>query len=601
MEENILKKQKLTSLWNSNEELYTILKNSKNLEETRRKIYDYLNGEEKDIFYNTKNKHRLENINSRKCINILRNIISPFNEKRTQESALRDLRNLARSENGRFLRKISLGFIQEFIYLFKGIKGESGLYSFSGGDDFLSKKGQESANIRSEHLDRLAEYANYFMDRYPAGLDPKIKSKRERNKQRIMSFFDATEDDWRDWRWQLKNVIRNAETLKKLINLTQKETKAIELAEKSGMPFGITPYYVSLMDKASHRRYDHAVRAQVIPPYEYVKLYSEHKRSFKITADFMAERDTSPVKLVTRRYPEIAILKPYNTCFQICVYCQRNWEITDVLDVKAKPGKKQIEKAIQWFENHMEVIEILITGGDPFVLRNKDLIYLLDRISGIKHIQRIRFGTRAPVVLPFRFTEEVMEILASYHVPGKREIIVVTHIEHPYEVTDDLVAAVKRIKRKGISVYNQMVFTIENSRKFEAAALRRLLRVVGIDPYYTFVTKSKKEISRYKVPLARVLQERKEEARIMGGMARTDEAVYNIPRIGKNHVTSWQHHEVVMINPKGERYYEFHPWEKYISPVNTYIDKDVPIYEFLQELKERGENLSDYKTIWYYY
>ena len=146
-----------------------------------------------------------------------------------------------------------------------------------------------------------------------------------------------------------------------------------------------------------------------------------------------------------------------------------------------------------------------------------------------------------------------------------------------------------------------MVFTIENSRKFEAATLRRLLRIIGIDPYYTFVTKGKKEINKYRVPVARILQERKEEARLMGGMARTDVAVYNIPKLGKNYIANWQHHDVIMISSKGERYYEFHPWEKYITPVDTFIDKDIPIYEFLMDLKERGENINDYKTIWYYY
>jgi len=597
----VLKKQKLNTLWNTNRKIFKILKKARTLEKARENLFDYLNSAEKEVLFKQNGHHPLENINTKQCIEIFKNIISPLNEKKAGESSLSYLYNLAHTGNGRHIRKVSMGFLKEFVHLFKGVKGESGIYSKDESPEFLSKKGIESARLRSDSLDSLAREANQFIKKYRSGLDPAVKKRRERNKERIMSYFRIAEDDWVDWRWQLKNIIKDAVTLRKLISITSEESEAVELAAEANMPFGITPYYLSLMDEASHRKYDHAIRAQVIPPYDYVKLYSEHKKSFKVTADFMGERDTSPVRLVTRRYPEIAILKPYNSCFQICVYCQRNWEIMEIMDEKAKPTKKLIDRALEWFENHPEIIEILVTGGDPFVLRNNDLIYLLERITRIKHIQRIRFGSRAPVVLPFRFTAELLEILEAHHIPGKREIIIVTHIEHPYEVTEDLVSAVKRIKKKGISVYNQMVFTIENSRKFEAAALRRLLRVTGIDPYYTFVTKSKKEISKYKVPLARVLQERKEEARIMGGMARTDEAVYNIPRLGKNHVTSLQHHDLIMISAKGERIYEFHPWEKYITPVEPFIDKDVSISEFLNELKLRGENPNDYKSIWYYY
>ena len=153
----------------------------------------------------------------------------------------------------------------------------------------------------------------------------------------------------------------------------------------------------------------------------------------------------------------------------------------------------------------------------------------------------------------------------------------------------------------GVSVYNQQVFTFENSRRFETVALRRALRLIGVDPYYTFITKGKEETDYYRVPIARILQERKEEARLFPGLDRTDEPVFNVPRLGKNHLRSWQDHRLIMILPDGRRVYEFHPWEKYITPIPPYNYTDVSIYAYLKRLDEIGEDLSEYSSIWYYY
>jgi len=192
-------------------------------------------------------------------------------------------------------------------------------------------------------------------------------------------------------------------------------------------------------------------------------------------------------------------------------------------------------------------------------------------------------------------------MITEYHIPGKVEICFVTHFEHPYEVTPEAMQAVEKLKNIGIGVYNQEVFTVENSRRFESAALRETLCQIGVDPYYNFNAKGKEETKNYRVPIARILQERKEEARLLPGMSRTDEPVFNVPRLGKNHLRAWQDHRVVMIMPDGRRVYEFHPWEKYLTPIPPYNHYDVPIYDYLKKMKKRGENIEDYKTIWYYY
>ncbi len=328
-----------------------------------------------------------------------------------------------------------------------------------------------------------------------------------------------------------------------------------------------------------------------------LKNKDDHSHSL----DFMLEHDTSPIELVTRRYPRIVILKPYNTCSQICVYCQRNWEIEDALCPEAEASQEKLEQAIKWIADHPMISEVLVTGGDPLVMEDGRIDNVLSKLSRIGHIERIRIGSRTPVVLPQRITEGLMDIIARYHQPGLREVAIVTHFEHPYEITEESMEAVQKFRMKGMSVYNQAVFTVENSRRFELVALRRALRLVGVDPYYTFNTKGKEETRNYRVPLARLQQEVKEEARLFPGLVRTDEPVYNVPRLGKNYVRAEQHHTLLTIMPDGSRVYEFHPWEKKLALVDTYIDSDVPIYDYLQELKRRGENIEDYRTIYYYF
>jgi len=317
--------------------------------------------------------------------------------------------------------------------------------------------------------------------------------------------------------------------------------------------------------------------------------------------DFMMERDTSPIEGITRRYPSIVILKPILTCPQICVYCQRNWEIEDVYSPGAALSKTKLDEAIQWIADTPEVSEVLITGGDPLLLPNGTIENMLFRLSRIKTVERIRIGTRTPVTLPQRITDTLVRDINHFHNPGEREVIIVTHFEHPYEITPQAMEAVQKFRRYGIDVYNQLVYTFYNSRRFEAVLLRHKLRLIGVTPYYTFNAKGKEETDDYRVPIARLLQEQKEEARLLPGSVRTDETVFNVPRLGKNYLRAWQHHDVISILPDGCRVYEFHPWEKKLGLVDTYVHIDVSIYDYLKRLKAAGEDPAQYKTIWYYY
>jgi len=319
----------------------------------------------------------------------------------------------------------------------------------------------------------------------------------------MLDHLGGTLKQWHDWRWHLQHIVRNVDRLAELVNLSEMERQAVASAGKRKVPFGVTPYYLSLMDPDPTGR-DRAIRAQVLPPPDYVEKISLARARHDESLDFMLEKDTSPCDLITRRYPAICIFKPFNTCPQICVYCQRNWEIDDAMAPGALASEEQIDAAIDWIRSRPAIKEVLITGGDPLALDDRTLESIISRVAAVSTVERLRIGTRTPVTMPMRITPALAEMIGSFRLPGRREVAVVTHVQHVYEITPDVVTAIDNFHQQGIPIYNQMVYTFFASRRFESVALRRLLRLVGIDPYYTFNTKGKEETDAYRVPIARL-------------------------------------------------------------------------------------------------
>ena len=594
----------LAQLRATDHDLCRILARSGDLESARDAIYAHLANVERRLFDVKADLHELERATVREALRAFRSIIGPVNEESTGTSTLDTLWKVLSGRFGELAEPVSEGFMEEILHLFLALAGRSGIYEEEQDGLsrlFLEMRGREAALVRTEALDEIALRVKEYSDRYPSGLDEGVIERRAGNRDRILEYMKAGPEQWEDWDWHVQNVVKDPQVLSDLVELTAEQQGAVERAVENRIPFGVTPYYLSLMDRELASGDDHAVRAQVIPPPEYVDMLAAHKNDREFALDFMGEHDTSHVDLVTRRYPVICILKPYNTCSQVCVYCQRNWEIDECLAPEAKAPDRVIEEALAWLDEHPGVGEVLVTGGDPAVMSDQAIDKLLGSLANKPQLYRIRLGTRTPVVLPHRWTPELMEILARYHEPGRREVCVVTHFAHAYEITPESMRAVQAIRKTGIGVYNQQVFTMENARRFESTRLRRLLRSIGVDPYYTFNMKGKEETRKYMVPIARLLQERKEEARLLPGMDRTDEPVFNVPRLGKNHLRAWQDHRLIMIRPDGSRVYEFHAWEKHLSLVPPYIYTDVPIADFLREMEARGESPEEYRTIWYYY
>lgn len=590
--------------WDSSVEIYTLLKESNTVEEAREKLIHQLEALDWSYRRDVVRIRSWDYIVLKEAVRCFKNIISPRNERLAEFSALEHLWAAATDGDS----EVSHAFIEEFTHLFKAIKGHMDIYpsSLMGGieyPDFEKYKGREAGVKRSDFLDIMGQQMDDFLARYPNGLNQEIIKKRMENKKRILEFFDAKNEDWEDWHWQFKHVFKDAkdlENIKKIIKLADEEEKGIKLAVENGIPFGVTPHYLHLMDLEPNGN-DYGVRRQVFPPFDYIENMIAHNEDRETAFDFMREHDTSPIGLVTRRYPKVAILKPYDSCPQICVYCQRNWEITSPLMESAEAPKQRLDEALNWFSEHDQMMDVLVTGGDPLVLNDDKIDYIIRRLSEFPHIKNIRIATRIPITVPQRVTEELCEIFGNYYEVGKQTLCMVTHFSHPYEVTFETAKAIQRVRKQGMHVYNQQVYSFASSRRFETVALRIAMKQIGVDPYYNFNMKGKSEIEEYAVPVARILQERKEEARLLPGVFRSDEPVFNVPFLGKNHLRAWQDHELISILPDGRRIYSFHPWEKNINKVKPFLYVDVPIKGYLEKLEKRGEKPEDYKSIWYYY
>ena len=586
-------------MWGADPTIKRILVESDSISDARNQFFNYLADLERHYFNvysdrNLKDLHICERNNAKECIRVLKNIIRTENEVLTGFSALNSLREIAIGALETLPQPVP-GFLLEFIALFKGINGKSGI-----ADEVLSLPENHlmASQARSRKLNAYAEKLDLSVKIIPKGTDALLVNDHEKVKRKILLHFGASEEDWTKDQWQMQHIISDVQTLKALVELSADELEGLESAHENRIPFQITPYYLSLFNSSGPSPADLAIRAQVLPGKGYCELVASN-RQLNVDMDFMGEKSTSPVPGITRRYPQIVILKPIDTCPQLCVYCQRNWEMKSIQD--GGVSSRIVDNAIRWIRDNQHITEVLITGGDPLMLPDQYLEKILNKLAMISHIERIRIGTRIPVTLPFRITQDLVTILKQNHVLGVREICLVTHFEHPTEITPEAIDAIRMIREAGMSIYNQQVFTYYNSLRYETSALRRALKLAGVDPYYSFNTKGKTETDDFRVPIARIQQERKEEARFLPGMVRTDEPVFNVPRLGKSHLRAWQDHEVIMITPSGERVYRFYPWESRVTFVDDYLYTDTPIFDYLNRLERNHEHPERYSTIWYYF
>ena len=302
-------------------------------------------------------------------------------------------------------------------------------------------------------------------------------------------FADVPEQLWNDWTWQSKNRITNLAELKKYINLTAQEEEGIEKC-LSTFRMAVTPYYLSLMDLNDP---EDPIRKQAIPSAE--ELYFAPEES----ADSLHEDTDSPVKGLTHRYPDRVLFLLTDRCASYCRHCTRR-RLVGQTD-NSMP-REQIDACIDYIRQHPEVRDVLLSGGDVFMQSDENLEYVLSKLRKIPHVEVIRLGTRVPVVMPQRVTQNLCDMLKKYH-----PIWVNVHFNHPNEITPDSAAACARLADAGIPLGNQSVLLAGvNDCIHVMKKLVNDLVKIRVRPYYIYVCDLSLGLSHFRTPVSKGIE-----------------------------------------------------------------------------------------------
>jgi len=345
----------------------------------------------------------------------------------------------------------------------------------------MSEMKQEMSKARQASLER-AEQLNKSAQETNAGIadatsydEAEYKKTVADRKKIIMEHFGASESDWNSHVWQMQNRIDNVEALNAIFKLDQ--DRYDEIAE-AGVNFrwSTTPYYLSLMDV--NNRADE-IGLLAIPTRHEMAASS----NIDTTLDPMSEEFTNPAGSITRRYPDRLIINVTSTCAMLCRHCQRrrNFGSED-----HHTSAADIDASIEYVRNTPYIRDVLVTGGDPFVLSDEKLEYIISSLRSIPHVEYIRIGTRTSATLPQRVTDDFVNMLKKYH-----PIYVNFHFNHPKELTEDAVAACNKLANAGVPLGNQMVLLKGiNNNKHIVMKLNRKMLMARVRPYYIFHPKS---------------------------------------------------------------------------------------------------------------
>ena len=333
------------------------------------------------------------------------------------------------------------------------------------------------------------------------------------NKNKILEDLNASEEDWNDYKWQLRNRINDVDEIAKYTDLTEEEYDTIKNVGKKHR-FAITPYYFSLID------FDNPVcpiKLQSIPSGEEFNEAGE--------LDPMNEEQSNPAGKITRRYPNKLIINVTNACSMFCRHCQRRRLIGNT---DKHTSQKDIDESIEFIANNETIREVLITGGDSLLLPNNKLEYMFDKLSDIEHVEVLRVGTRTLATLPHRIDDELAELLREYRV------YVSTQFNHACEITPEAVRAIDTLTDHGVLVRNQMVLLHNvNDDKYCIQKTNEELQKYRVIPYYLFHPKDVKSTQHFQVEISKGLEIMKHLEGRTSGMCKPT-YVYNSPKgLGK--------------------------------------------------------------------
>jgi lysine 2,3-aminomutase len=305
----------------------------------------------------------------------------------------------------------------------------------------------------------------------------------------IPLWANVTAEEWQDWRWQVANRITSLAMLTQVIPLVQKEEEGILNCLQS-LRMAITPYYATLIDV---NNVNCPMRKQAIP------TATELEFGQFDMADPLHEDKDSPVLGLTHRYPDRVLFLVTDQCSMYCRHCTRR-RIAGVCD-QART-KVQIDNCIQYIRETPVVRDVVLSGGDAFLISDELIEYILKELRQIKHVEIIRFGTRTPVVLPQRITPGLCAILKKYH-----PIYVNVHFNHPEEITASAKQACASLADAGIPLGNQAVLLkgINDCPELIRKLMQQLL-MIRVRPYYLYQCDMSQGIQHFRTPISSGIQ-----------------------------------------------------------------------------------------------
>lgn len=310
------------------------------------------------------------------------------------------------------------------------------------------------------------------------------------NKSRRQEFFpNVTDNDWNDWKWQVRNRIETLEELKKFIKLTAEEEEGITKSLQT-LRMAITPYYLSLIDPSNPNC---PVRKQAVPS------AAETYVSPADLLDPLHEDEDSPVPGLTHRYPDRVLFLITDMCSMYCRHCTRR-RFAGQKD--AALPKDNIDKGIEYIANHPEVRDVLLSGGDALLVSDSRLEEIIKRLRAIPHVEIIRIGTRTPVVLPQRITDDLVNMLKKYH-----PIWLNTHFNHSNEITPESAEACAKMANAGIPLGNQSVLLrgVNDCPNIMKRLVHKLV-TIRVRPYYIYQCDLSMGLEHFRTPVSKGLE-----------------------------------------------------------------------------------------------
>jgi lysine 2,3-aminomutase len=356
--------------------------------------------------------------------------------------------------------------------------------------------------------------------------------------KRAPIYQDVPDEKWNDWHWQLSHRLNSLKDFEPILRLTDSEREA--LASQGLFRVDITPYFVSLIDPDDP---NDPIRKQVIPTAGELNAFTG------MMEDSLAEDRHSPVPGLVHRYPDRVLMLVTTQCASYCRYCTRS---RIVGDPNSTFSRAEFDLQIEYLKHTPQVRDVLLSGGDPLTLAPKILEELLSRLREIPHIEIIRIGSRVPVFMPMRVTDELCDVLGRYH-PLWFNI----HVNHPNEITAELATACDKLSRAGIPLGNQSVLLagINDCVHIQRKLVQDLVRI-RVRPYYLYQCDLVEGAGHFRTPVGKGVE-------IIEGL-RGHTSGYSVPTFvvdapgggGKipvmpNYLISMSDHKIVLRNYEG--------------------------------------------------